>query len=165
MSRTGSWTMSWSRTGFVVAALGGMALPLGAAQAQSSPFVGHWHLNIGQSSRPQGETPPTDLSTDIARVDSMHVHWSTTTTDAKGQKDVETFDTPGNGEFYSLDGYTMVSHRLSPTTLQSTYRDANGQTDVLTCTLGDSARKMTCNGVVTHQDGSVANYTDVFDRS
>lgn len=156
--------MSWIKTGFIVAALGGAVLPLGAAQAQSSPFIGRWHLNIGQSTRPQGESPPADLSTDIARLDDMHVHWSTTTTDAKGQKSVETFDTPGNGEFYSLDGDTMVSHQLSLTRVQSTFKDANGQTDVLTCTLSNDARKMSCSGVITHQDGSVANYVDVFDR-
>ena len=156
--------MSWIRTGLVLAALGGVALSPGAARAQVSPFVGTWHLDAAHSTRPAGETPPAELSTDITRVDPMHVHWSTTTTDAHGQKDVETFDTPGNGEFYSLDGSTMVAQRLAPDSLQSTYRDADGQTDAVTCTLSDDARSMTCAGVITHQDGSVARYTDVFNR-
>lgn len=166
--------MSWIKTAFVVAALGGTVLPPGMAQAQAqaqvpgqmqgSPFIGRWHLNLGQSTRPPGETLPADLSTDIIRLDAMHVRWSTMTTDAKGQKGMQTFDTPGNGEFYSLDGDTMVSHQLSPTRLQSTFKDADGQTDVLTCTLSANVRTMRCNGVVTHQDGSVATYVDVFDR-
>ena len=139
-------------------------LPSGPVHAQASPFVGLWHLDVAQSKPAPGETAPADLTTRIDRVDTQHVRWTTTTTDGRGQKDVETFDNPGNGEFYSLNGYTMVSHRVSAGALQSTYRDDRGQTDTLTCMLSADARQMTCNGVVTHQDGSVVRYTDVFDR-
>ncbi len=158
--------MKWTRTGCFLVALSGVAvlLPLHPAQAQTSRFVGRWQLDMTQSKTTPGETPPASLVTEIDRVDTAHVHWSTTTTNAQGEKDVETFDTPGNGEFYSLNGYTMVAHTLSPTSLQSTYKDISGQTDLLTCTLSANASQMTCNGVVTHQDGSVARYTDVFDR-
>jgi hypothetical protein len=157
--------MVWMRVGVVVMALSAaVVLQSGPARAQASPFIGQWHLNTSLSKAAPGETPPSDLVTQIDRMDTAHVHWTTTSTDGQGQKDVETFDTPGNGEFYSLDGSTMVSHKLSPSTVQSTYRDASGQTDVLTCTLSGNARQMTCNGVITHQDNSVVHYTDVFDR-
>ena len=121
-------------------------------------------LNMAQSKPAPSETAPAKLMTQIDRMDIAHVHWTTTTTDAQGQKDIETFDNPGNGEFYSLNGYTMVSHKLSPSMVQSTYREDSGQTDVLSCTLVNNARQMTCNGVITHQDGSTVRYTDVFDR-
>ena len=154
------------RVGYVVVALSGAVAILapGLARAQSSPFIGQWHLNTSLSKAAPGETPPSDLTTQIDRMDTAHVHWTTTSTDGQGQKDVETFDVPGNGEFYSLDGSTMVAQKLGASTVQSTFRDASGQTDVLTCTLSGNARQMTCNGVITHQDGSVARYTDVFDR-
>ncbi len=154
------------RVGYVVVALSGAVAILapGLARAQSSPFIGQWHLNTSLSKAAPGETPPSDLTTQIDRMDTAHVHWTTTSTDGQGQKDVETFDVPGNGEFYSLDGSTMVAQKLGASTVQSTFRDASGQTDVLTCTLSGNARQMTCNGVITHQDGSVVRYTDVFDR-
>ena len=160
--------MSWIRVGCAVAALYGVAvLPAPAARAQGtpSPFIGSWRLNAAQSKPAPGEAPPADLMTNITRMDNAHVQWTTTSTDAQGQKDTETFDNPGNGEFYSLNGYTMVSHHISPSSVQSTFRDASGQTDVLSCSLAAGARQMTCSGVITHADGSVVRYTDVFDRT
>ncbi len=157
--------MTWMRVGCVVLAAAGL-VPLQAVQAQSqtSGFVGKWQLNLGQSKPAPGETAPASLMTQIDRMDAAHVHWTTTTTNAQGQKDVETFDNPGNGEFYSLNGYTMVNHKLSPSMVQSTFRDDSGESDVLSCTLANNARQMTCNGLVTHPDGSTSRYTDVFDR-
>jgi hypothetical protein len=134
------------------------------AQGGTSGFIGTWQLNVAQSRPDAGETPPASLTARIERMDTAHVRWTTTTTNAQGRKDVETFDNPGNGEFYSLNGYTMVSHRLSPNAVQSTFRDDSGQTDVLTCALSGDGRQMTCNGVITRPDGSTARYTDVFDR-
>ena len=134
------------------------------AQGQASGFVGRWQLNVAQSKPAPGETPPANLTTQIDRMDAAHVRWTTTTTDRAGQKDVETFDNPGNGEFYSLNGYTMVSHKLAGSIVQSTFRDDSGQTDVLSCTLANNGRQMVCNGVVTHGDGSTVSYNDVFDR-
>jgi hypothetical protein len=160
--------MKWTHVGYVIAATAGATalLPLGTAHAQDqvNGFLGKWQLNMAQSKPDPRETVPANLMTQIDRMDIAHVHWTTTTTDAQGQKDVETFDNPGNGEFYSLNGYTMVSHKLSPSMVQSTYREDSGQTDVLSCTLVNNARQMTCNGVVTHLDGSTVRYTDVFDR-
>ncbi len=159
--------MIWTRHSRMMILSGTVAVlapGIAAAQGQASPFSGTWHLNAAVSKPAPGETLPSDLTTDIGRVDSAHVHWSTTATSPKGEKIVHTFDNPGNGEFYSLDGTTMVSHTVSPTRLQSTFRDNHGQSDVLTCTLSGNARQMTCGGVITHQDGSVAPYTDVFDR-
>ena len=97
-------------------------------------------------------------------MDPAHVHWSTTTVNVKGKKDVQVFDNPGNGEFYSLNSHVMVSHTLGAGSLKSVYRDNAGQSDVLTCTLSAEGQRMTCNGLVTHRDGSVVRYTDVFDR-
>ena len=134
------------------------------AQADAGGFVGRWQLDVAQSRPAPGEAAPAGLTTQIERMDAAHVRWTTTTTNAQGQKDVETFDNPGNGEFYSLNGYTMVAHRLSPDSVQSIFRDDDGQTDTLTCTLGGNGRRMTCNGAIAHQDGSAARYTDVFDR-
>ena len=134
------------------------------AQAPAQGFVGRWQLNMAQSKFAPGEVPPGSLLTQIDRADAEHVHWSTTTTNAQGKKDVETFDNPGNGQFYSLDGYTMVSHTLSPSSLVSTFRDSSGQTDVLTCTLSAAGAQMTCAGVITHPDKSVVRYVDLFDR-
>ena len=156
------------RLGYLVAASisAAAAFPSHQAQAQgeASGFIGKWQLNVAQSKPAAGETPPTSLTTQIEQMDTAHVRWTTTTTNAQGQKDVETFDNPGNGEFYSLNGYTMVSHRLTPQAVQSTYRDDSGRTDMLTCTLGGNGRQMTCNGVITDPDSSTARYTDVFDR-
>ncbi len=144
---------------------GGACLPLPAsAQGQASPFVGTWHLNAALSKAAPGETLPGDLTTEISRVDPAHVRWSTISVNAKGEKDVRVFDNPGNGEFYSFSPYVMVSHRIGPDSLQSVYRDNAGQSDALTCTLSAAGRQMTCAGLVTHRDGSVVRYTDVFER-
>ena len=156
------------RLGYLVAAALSTALaflpgPV-RAQGEASGFIGRWQLNVAQSRPAPGEAAPAGLLTQIERMDAAHVRWTTTSTDAQGQKDVETFDNPGNGEFYSLNGYTMVAHRLGPDSVQSTFRDDGGQTDTLTCTLGGNGRLMTCDGVVTRQDGPAVRYTDVFDR-
>jgi hypothetical protein len=160
--------MQWIRSRTARAAFGGLAAVLSAhaasAQVPVSPFVGTWLLNAQQSKQAPGEAAPVSLVTQIDRADTAHVHWTTTITDAQGQKDVETYDTPGNGDFYSLDGDTMVAHRIGLKTLQSTFKDGDGDTDQVTCTLSTGATQMTCNGVITHPDGSTAQYTDVFDR-
>ena len=162
--------MNSMRMGYLVAASISTvaAFPVNHTQAQTqgeaSGFIGKWQLSMAQSRPAPGETLPTSIVTQIERMDTAHVRWSTTTINAQGQKDVETFDNPGNGEFYSLNGYTMVAHRLSTTAVQSIFRDDTGQTDVLTCTLARNGRQMTCLGVVTHSDTSKVQYTDVFDR-
>jgi hypothetical protein len=160
--------MKWIRARTTLAALYGVAAVLyvhaASAQSPTSRFVGTWQLNVQQSKPAPGETAPASLVTTIERVDALHVRWSTTITDAQGQKDIETFDTPANGEFYSLNGTTMVSHRIGAATLQSTFKDVGGQTDQVNCTLSANALQMTCAGVITHADGSTVQYTDVFDR-
>lgn len=143
--------------------VGCASLP-GRAQAPASPFLGTWHLNVAQSKAAPGETPPKDLTARIERVDPAHLRWTTISVGPDGKQDVQTHDNPANGEYYSLNGYVMVAHRIGADSLESTYRDSSGQTDVLRCTLAGDIRLMTCNGLVTHQDGSIVRYTDVFDR-
>lgn len=163
---SGTANMGWARGVIALSVLSVAAsLPLPvSAQGQASPFVGTWHLNAALSKAAPGETLPRDLTTEISRVEPAHVHWSTTTVNAKGEKDVRVFDNPGNGEFYSFSPYVMVSHTIGPNSLQSVYRDNTGQNDVLTCTLSAAGRQMSCAGLVTHKDGSVVRYTDVFER-
>lgn len=160
--------MNWIPFRVLAVALytGAAAFPAHTASAQSpaSPFLGTWQLNAQQSRPAPGEVASASLVTTIDRVDPLHVRWSTTVTDVQGHKDVETFDTPGNGEFYTLNGTTMVSHRISLATLQSTFKDVGGQTDEVNCTLSANARQMTCAGVITHEDGTTLQYSDVFDR-
>ncbi len=150
--------------GYVLAVAVAAAQPA-AAQGQKSLFTGHWHWNKAQSVLPPGESPVNDLVTDIDRVDSTHVRWSMTTIDAKGRKGVESFDTPANGDFYPISADTVAAFTLTPSSMQGTFKDSTGQVDVLTCTLSSNGAKMTCNGAMTLQDGTVAHYVDVFDRS
>ncbi len=156
--------MRWRNIGYGLAVAAAAAAQPAAGQGQS-PFAGHWHWNKTQSVLPPGESPVNDLITDIDRVDSAHVRWSMTTIDAKGRKGVESFDTPANGEFYPISADTMAAFILTPSSIQGTFKDSTGQVDVLTCTLSGGGAKMTCNGAMTLQDGTVAHYTDVFDRS
>ncbi|HYZ22453.1 MAG TPA: hypothetical protein VE690_09875 [Rhodopila sp.] len=134
------------------------------AQAQGSPFIGRWRLNKSLSTLPQGETAPADLVTDILRVEPLHVRWTVTMVDDQGQSDVQTFDIPANGEFYPINPDTVASIRLVGSGMQTTFRDANGQTDTLGCTVSGDQRRMTCTGAVTLQDRSIGRYVDVFDR-
>jgi hypothetical protein len=158
--------MYCTRVGRVIASVVAAAalLPPNLAQAQESAFAGRWHLNKSLSTLPPGEAVPADLVTDIQRADSQHMRWSITIVDEKGQTHAETFDTPANGEFYSINADTSVAFRLAGSGLQATFKDSDGQTDTLTCTLSGDRRRMTCNGTLTQQNGTVRRYVDVFDR-
>jgi hypothetical protein len=141
---------------FVVAA--------GSAWADSSGFVGRWHLNRAQSILPPGEPAPSDVIAEILRADNTHVRWSLTVIAAPGQNSVETFDAVANGEFYPINSDTTAAFRLNGNRLQSTFKGPSGQTDTLTCTLSADQRKMTCSGALSDGNGQTTNYVDVYDR-
>lgn len=150
--------------GLVVAACAAIMLPA-AVLAQTSPFVGQWRMNMAMSKAPPGETPPKSVVTDIERVDPLHVRWTMTVVDAQGQTDKTTFDLPANGEFYPISDDTTAAIRLNGNSLQANFRSADGQTDQLNCTVSTDGRAMTCNGQMSQQNGGMASYVDVFDRS
>jgi len=135
-----------------------------AAAADNSPFTGRWHWNRTESVLPPGEPVPADMTADIRRVDSAHVQWSITVTDAQGRPAVETFDSPANGEFYPISSDTTASFRLTEGSLQAVFKGPAGQSDTLTCTLSANHKKMTCNGTLSEEDGKAVGYVDVFDR-
>ncbi len=142
----------------------GVVLAAGSAWADSSAFVGRWHLNRTQSILPPGEPVPSDVIAEISRADSTHVKWSLTVVAAQGQTSVETFDTVANGEFYPINSDTTAALSLNGNRLQSTFKGPNGQTDTLTCTLSADQRKMTCRGALNDGDGRTTSYVDVYDR-
>jgi hypothetical protein len=139
-------------------------LAAGSAWADSSGFVGRWHLNRAQSVLPPGEPVPSDVIAEILRADGMHVRWSLTVIAAQGQNSVETFDAVANGEFYPINSDTTAAFRLKGNLLQSTFKGPSGQTDTLTCMLSADQRKMTCRGALSDGDGRTTNYVDVYDR-
>jgi len=140
------------------------ALTAGAAWAESSPFVGRWQLNRGQSTLPPGEPVPKDLICDIARAESNRVNWSITILTPEDQPYVETFDVTANGEFSSISSETTASVRLTDDTLQATFKGPAGESDTQTCTFSADQTQMTCRGVLTERDGQTVNYVDVYDR-
>jgi hypothetical protein len=139
-------------------------LAASAPWADSSPFVGRWHLNRVQSTLPPGEPVPKDLICDIARADNSHVKWSVTVLTPEGRPHVETFDTVANGEFYPVSSETTASFRLTGDTLQATFKGPTGESDAQTCTVSADQKQMTCRGVLTEGDGRTVNYVDVYDR-
>jgi hypothetical protein len=142
-----------------------MLVAAGAAWADdANPFIGRWHWDQAQSKLPPGEPAPADMILDFSRVDSLHVRWSVTTTDAQQRKSTETYDTPANGEFYPIDSATTAAFRLSGTALQATFKGPAGETDTMNCALSSDQRKMTCRGTLTSTDGKTATYLDVYDR-
>jgi hypothetical protein len=158
--------MSW-RLGLIGA--GGLcvsylALVVPAALADGSQFVGHWHWNPAQSILPPGDVAPADMVADISRVDSTHVRWSLTVTNAQGRPAVESFDTPANGEFYPISSGTIAAFTLDAGMLKATFKGPTGETDALSCAVSPDQMKMTCNGTLTDTDGKSATYVDVYDR-
>ncbi len=145
----------------------GLCVALAASSAwadSSSPFVGRWHWNPAQSTLPPGQPAPSDVTAEISRADSAHLQWSLTVRDAQSQPNVETFDAPANGEFYSVSGDTTAAFRLSGSTLQGTFKGPSGQMDNLTCIVASDQKTMTCKGVLSDGQGHTANYADVYDR-
>ena len=136
----------------------------GPAWADSSAFVGRWHLNRAQSILPPGEPVPADVTAEFSRVDGTHVQWSLTVLAAQGQTSVEAFEVVPNGEFYPINSDTSAAFRLAGNTLQATFKGPTGQTDTLTCTLAADQKKMTCKGVLSGGDGRTTTYVDVYDR-
>ena len=142
----------------------GIVLATGSAWADSSAFVGRWHLNQAQSVLPPGEPVPKDVIAEISRADSTHVKWSLTVVAAQGQTSVETFDAVANGEFYPINSDTTAAFSLNGSLLKATFKGPSGQTDTLTCTLSADQREMTCRGALSDGDGRTTNYIDVYDR-
>ena len=139
-------------------------LAASCAWADSSPFVGRWHLNRAQSTLPAGEPVPQDLICEISRADSSHVKWSLTILTPEGRPHVETFEAAASGEFSPVSSETTASLRLTGDTLQATFKGPTGQSDAQTCTLSADHKQMTCRGVLTEGDGRTVNYVDVYDR-
>ena len=145
-------------------ALGSVAALMGAAQAESNPFIGRWHFNRAASKLPAGEVAPPDMMLEFHRVDSAHIRWSVTITNAQGRPSVESFDTPANGEAYPINGDTVAAFRLSTTSLEGTFKGPAGESDALSCALSPDQLRMTCNGTLTGADGKTQTYVDVYDR-
>jgi hypothetical protein len=141
-----------------------LMLAAGSAWADSSSLVGRWHWNRAQSTMPAGEPVPNDLTVEITRVDSTHVKWSLTVLPAQGDKHIEAFDTPANGEFYPVSSDTSAAFRLGEGSLQATFKGPGGETDDLTCTVAADRKKMTCKGTLVGGDGRTSSYVDVYDR-
>ena len=139
-------------------------LAASCAWADSSPFVGRWHLNRAQSTLPAGEPVPQDLICEISRVDSSLVKWSLTILTTEGRPHVETFEAAASGEFSPVSSETTASLRLTGDTLQATFKGPAGQSDAHTCTLSADHKQMICRGVLTEGDGRTVNYVDVYDR-
>lgn len=139
-------------------------LTAGAAWADGNAFVGKWQLNKAQSRIPPGDVMPADMVANFTRVDTTHVRWTITVTDAQGRPSVETFDTPGNGEFYPISADTTAAFTLTGSALQATFKGPAGEMDALTCAVSKDSLKMTCNGVMTAPTGIVQSYIDVYDR-
>jgi hypothetical protein len=136
----------------------------GSAWADSSPFVGRWHWNQSRSTIPSGTTAPNDMTAEISSADSAHVRLSLTVLAPNGQRDVATFDAPGNGEFYPISGDTTAAFHLTGDTIQATFKGPAGQMDTLTCALGAGQQTMTCRGVLSDGKRRTTSYVDVFDR-
>ena len=142
----------------------GLAAGAPALAAETNPFVGRWHWDRAQSRLPPGEALPADMWAEFSRVDALHVRWRITITGPQGQKSVESFDTPANGEFYPVNADTMVAVRLGRSTMQATFRGPQGQTDALACTVSADRQTMTCDGKMTRTDGQSQSYVDVYRR-
>ena len=134
------------------------------AFAQASPFVGTWQLNRAQSQLAPGEPPSQTLVASIQRADAAHVRWTTTTRNGADQATVESFDVPGNGEFYPISEDTTAAVTVSDQTLKATFKGPNGEVDTLSCTMASGGRRMSCAGSVAEEDGRTSPYVDVFDR-
>jgi hypothetical protein len=157
--------MHMSRLGLSGWGIGlGIALAVGSAWADNSPFVGRWHLNRAESILPQGEPVPKDLVAEISQANSARVKWSLTVVAAQGQSNVETFDVVANGDFHPINSDTTAAFTVNGSLLQSTFKGPNGETDTLTCGLSADQRKMTCRGTVSDGNGRTTTYVDVFDR-
>lgn len=154
----------WRRGVALGAVLGTMVALMGAAWAEGNPFIGRWHFNRAASKLPAGEVAPTDMMLEFHRVDSAHIRWSVTITNAQGRPSVESFDTPANGEAYPINGDTVAAFRLSETSLEGTFKGPAGETDALDCALSPDQHRMTCNGTLTGIDGKTQTYVDVYDR-
>jgi hypothetical protein len=139
-------------------------LAASSVSAQSSPFVGRWHLNKAQSTLPPGEPAPNDFIHEISRADLEQVKWATTVVAADGRSYVETFNATASGAAHPIGNDTTVSFRLSGETLQATFQGPAGQSDTQTCTLSASQKQMSCKGVLTNANGQTDKYVDVYDR-
>jgi hypothetical protein len=141
-----------------------MLMAAGAALADASPFVGAWHWNRAQSKLPPGEPAPVDMILDFSRVDTLHVRWSVTKTNAQQLKSTTTYDTPANGEFYPIDSDTTAAFHLNGRTLEADFKGPTGEIDTMQCTLSANGQTMTCSGTMTATAGSAESYVDVYDR-
>jgi hypothetical protein len=136
----------------------------GSAWADSNAFVGRWHWNRTQSTRPAGEPVLNEVTAKISRVDSTHMQWSITVLASQGQTSVETFDAVANGEFYPINSDTTAAFRLVGNTLQETFKGSNRADRHPDCTLATDRKKMTCQGVLSSGEGRTTTYVDVYDR-
>ncbi len=132
----------------------------------SSPFVGKWRFNKAQSKLPPGEVMPGDMVADFSRVDSAHVRWSVTVTDAQGRPMVQSFDAPANGEFYPVSGDTTAAFNLTEIGPPGHVQGAGGRDgrDDLRCVDGSSENDLQ-RGADRWQRQERDVQVDVYDRS
>jgi hypothetical protein len=140
------------------------ALTASSAWAESSPFVGRWHWNPAQSTLPPGEPMPNDLTNEISRADSERLTLSVTIVTPDGRPDLVTFDAPADGQSHPVGSGTTASAHVTGDTLEATFTESDGQSDVQSCTVTADEKQMTCRGVVTDPDGRTMTYVDVYDR-
>ena len=148
----------------LLAVASSLALSPSTATAAASPFVGQWQLNRAQSQLPPNEPAAESVAVNIARVDALHVKWTTLTSSGPGQPATESFDIPANGEFYPISPDTTAALNLAGPALQATFKGSSGDIDTLTCTVSPDQRRMTCKGSVGQENGTMVPYVDVFDR-
>ena len=132
--------------------------------AEGGEFVGRWHWDRKQSQLPMGEAEPTDMIVEIPRLDSLHVRWSVTITNAHGRPVLESFDAPANGEFYPISSGTTASFRLKGSTLDAIFKGPSGEADKLSCIVSADQKRMDCAGETSGPDGKSQSYRDVYSR-
>ncbi len=93
------------------------------------------------------------------------MRWTINLVDAQGHTSRSTFDLPANGEFYPVGTDTTGAIRLNGDTLQASFRNTDGQTDEIRCSVAAAGRGMTCNGQTSAPGGAKSAYVDVFDRA
>jgi hypothetical protein len=138
-----------------------------AVAAEPSPFIGAWHWNPSASVEVPGEPQPRDVVLDITRADPAGVAWRLTILDEKGEREVQSFNGPGDGKPVAVEGRSDGStgaFTVTASEMDSVYAYPGGATDRSRCALSPDRKRMTCRGTESDGKGHAANYVDVYDR-